>query len=81
MALVGGVSSRGDTLSPRNFFFPSFLSFFFFFICVFFSLSSLSLSLSSSSSSDDGGKKITRYVYRGERGARIHLANLFRRQA
>lgn len=78
MALVGGVSSRGDTLSPRNFFFPSFLSFFFFFICVFFSLFSLSLS---SSSSDDGGKKITRYVYRGERGARIHLANLFRRQA
>lgn len=79
MALVGGVSSRGDTLSPRNFFFPSFLSFFFFFICVFFSLSSFSHS--SSSSSDDGGKKITRYVYRGERGARIHLANLFRRQA
>lgn len=79
MALVGGVSSRGDTLSPRNFFFPSFLSFFFFFICVFFSL--FSLSLSSSSSFNDGGKKITRYVYRGERGARIHLANLFRRQA
>lgn len=45
MALVGGVSSRGDTLSPRNFFFPSFLSFFFFFICVFFPLSPLSLSL------------------------------------
>lgn len=69
----GGVRSlsRGDTLSPRNFFFSFFFSLSFSFVFSFLSLWC----------SDDGWKKITRYVYRGERGARIHLANLFRRQA
>lgn len=54
-------------------------SFLFFFLSLFHSCFLFSLSILWCS--DDGWKKITRYVYRGERGARIHLANLFRRQA